>query len=155
MAMGPLQYLVIGFEGNHFTGEILPELHALRDRGIIRLVDLFFVQKSQTGQITVRELSDLSGEEAKPYGPLAGELLGLFTQEDIETIASELPNQSSDAIVLFENTWAVGLRDAIARANGVLLDQRLIAPSDVEALAQELAASYASTDLASEYQAQA
>lgn len=148
MSMGPLQYLVIGFEGNRFTGDILPELRALRDHGTIRLVDLLFIQKSQDGQLTMRELSDLSGDEAKPYGPIAGELLGLFTQEDIDTIARELPNQSSGAIVLFENTWAIRLRDAIVKANGVLLDERLIAAADVEALGLDLADSHAGAYMA-------
>ena len=45
MALGPLEYAVIGFEGSHFTGEIWPEIRAIQDRGVVRLVDLVFVEK--------------------------------------------------------------------------------------------------------------
>ena len=29
--MGPTEYIVIGFEGNHFTDEIMPEVKRLKD----------------------------------------------------------------------------------------------------------------------------
>jgi hypothetical protein len=140
-----MQYLVIGFEGNRFTGEILPELRALRERGIIRVVDLLFIQKDQKGNVTPRELSDLSEDEAKPYGPVAGDLLGLFTDEDVTIIASDIPLNSSVAIVLFENIWATKLRDVIVKANGVLFQQGLISSDALEDLGEELAAGHADT----------
>src|SRR5579859_7661594 len=40
MTLGPLEYLVVGFEGNRFSGQILHELRAARDEGIIRVVDM-------------------------------------------------------------------------------------------------------------------
>jgi hypothetical protein len=40
MTLGPLEYLVVGFEGNRFTGQILAELRAVRDKGIICVVAL-------------------------------------------------------------------------------------------------------------------
>jgi hypothetical protein len=49
MALGPLEYLVIGFEGNRFTGQILPELRAARDNGIIRAIDLKEAIKHASG----------------------------------------------------------------------------------------------------------
>ncbi|MFL5664953.1 MAG: hypothetical protein ACJ8BW_26935, partial [Ktedonobacteraceae bacterium] len=65
MTLGPLEYLVVGFEGNRFTGQILPELRAAREKGIIRVVDLFFLKKDEQGDTVAMELSDLSGEEAE------------------------------------------------------------------------------------------
>ena len=53
--MGPLEYVVIEFEGNHFTGEILPELHALRNQGVLRVVDLVFIQKDEAGNVMARD----------------------------------------------------------------------------------------------------
>jgi hypothetical protein len=43
MALGPLEYLVVGFEGNRFTGQILAELRAAHEKGIIRVLDMFVV----------------------------------------------------------------------------------------------------------------
>jgi len=74
---GPVQILVVGFEGTSFNGEILPELKRLREQDIIRLVDLVVVSKDTDGEITGVEMSDLSDEEAAQFGAIAGALVGL------------------------------------------------------------------------------
>jgi len=43
MTVGPLDYLVVGFPGNQFKGEIAPAINEARQKGIIRLVDLVFI----------------------------------------------------------------------------------------------------------------
>ena len=45
MVLGPLEYLIVGFEGNRFTGQILAELRAAQEKGIIRVLDLFVMKK--------------------------------------------------------------------------------------------------------------
>lgn len=147
MSLGPLQYLVIGFEGNKFSGEIIPELNSLRERGIIRVVDLLFVQKDQQGNVSMREISDLSSDEARSLGPVVGDVQGLFTEEDIATIASDLPPQCSGAVLLFENVWATKLRDAIVRANGFLIDERPISQAALQEVSEELMGSHAQSQI--------
>ena len=49
---GPIQVFVIGFDKFEATGQILAELRRVRKRGVIRLVDLLFVQKDRHGGIT-------------------------------------------------------------------------------------------------------
>ena len=56
---GPLEYVVVQFEGNRFTGDILPQLKALHQQGCVRLVDLVFISKDGAGDMTVLEISDL------------------------------------------------------------------------------------------------
>jgi hypothetical protein len=43
--MGPVDYLLVGFPGNKFTGKIMPELVDLEQRNIVRIIDLVFVTK--------------------------------------------------------------------------------------------------------------
>ena len=140
MTLGPLEYLVVEFEGNHFTGEILPELQSLHDRGIVRVVDLVFIQKDRDGNVTIRELSELSEEEAKPYGPLAGEMLRVLSPEDVEDAASTVPNDSAAAVALLEHIWAIRFQEKILKAHGKILSEGLVPASDVEALSEELEA---------------
>lgn len=140
MTVGPLQYLVIEFEGNHFSGDILPELRALRDRGIARIVDLVFIQKDQDGNTTVRELSDFSGEEAQPFGPIAGDMLGLLTSEDVDEVASRIERNSSVALLLLEYMWAARLKEVLLKAHGKLLESGLVPAEVVEALGADLEA---------------
>ncbi|MEZ6330751.1 MAG: hypothetical protein R3B12_01915 [Candidatus Saccharimonadales bacterium] len=45
---GPIDYLVVGFEGNKFDGSVLEALSDAIDKNIIRVIALGFVQKIQT-----------------------------------------------------------------------------------------------------------
>jgi len=138
--MGPLEYVEIGFEGNRFTGEILPQVRALQQKGIIRLVDLLFVKKDEQGNVQSNEVDDLGEEVASAYEDLTRDLQGLFTAEDIQMIAADLPVNSSAAIALFEHTWAVDLKEAIARANGVILAGGFVGRDMLDMLNAELEA---------------
>jgi Family of unknown function (DUF6325) len=137
--MGPLEYLVVGFEGNRFTGQILRELRAAHDKGIIRVVDLLLLTKDASGNLAAMELSDLSGEEAEQLGPIAGDLLQVLEPDDVEAAASTIPTNSSAGLLLFEHTWAVGLKQAIMNAGGIPLAGGLVAPAVVQMLEAELA----------------
>ncbi len=139
MTLGPLEYLVVGFEGNRFTGQILRELRAAHDKGIIRVVDLLFLTKDESGNLAAMELSDLSGEEAEQLGPIAGDLLQVLEPDDVEAAASNIPTNSSAGLLLFEHTWAVGLKEAVMNAGGIPLAGGLVAPVVVQMLEAELA----------------
>ncbi len=138
MTLGPLEYLIVGFEGNRFTGKILAELRAARDKGIIRIVDLSVIKKDDQGNVTALELSDLSSDEAAELGPLAGDFLGLFAPEDIEQVAADMPNNSAAGLLLFEHTWAIGLKKAVKEAGGVAIAGGFVAPEVLEELEKEL-----------------
>src|SRR5437588_5365201 len=138
MTLGPLEYLVVGFEGNRFSGQILSELRAAREKGIIRIVDLSVIKKDEQGNVMALELSDLRGEEAAELGPLAGDLLRLFAQEDIEQAAASIPNNSAAGLLLIEQTWAIGLRDAIKNAGGIPVAGGLVSPEVLQELEEEL-----------------
>ncbi len=145
MTLGPLEYLVVGFEGNRFTGQILAELRAAQNKGIIRVIDLFALKKDELGNVTTLALSDLSTEEATELGPLARDLMGLFAPEDIEQVAADLPNNSAAGLLLFEHTWAIGLKEAIKHAGGIAVKGGFVAPDVLQELEQDLEAAKQST----------
>lgn len=140
MTLGPLEYVVVGFEGNRFTGQILSELRAAKEKGIIRVIDALLIRKDADGAITALELSDLGGKEAEAFGPIAGELLQVFEPDDVEAAASDLPNNSSAGLLLVEQTWAIPLKEAILNAGGVAVAGGLVAPAVVQMIEAEIAA---------------
>ena len=104
------------------------------------MVDLFAIKKDEQGNVTALELSDLSGEEAAELGPLAGDLMGLFAPEDIEQVAAGIPNNSAAGLLLFEHTWAIGLKEAIRNAGGIAVTGGFVAPEVLQELEQDLEA---------------
>jgi hypothetical protein len=140
MVLGPLEYLVVGLEKYRFTGQILAELRAAQEKGIIRVLDLCVIAKDEQGNITERELSELSGEEATELSPLAGNLMGLLAEEDIQQLAADIPNESAAGLLLFEHTWAIGLKEAIKNAGAVAITGGFVSPEALEELEKDLEA---------------
>ena len=123
---GPLEYVVIQFNGSRFTGEILPSLLALEEQGCVWLVDLVFISKDEVGDVTLLEISDLDAEEAAAYAPVIDEFHSLFTAEDIAAAADGLPANSSAAVLLLEHGWAMNLQQTVFAAGGQMVDSGYI-----------------------------
>jgi hypothetical protein len=140
MEIGSLEYVVLGLEGQQFTNEVLPELNAMQESRLMRVVDLVFVSKGADGTLAVQEVGELSEEEQPAYEGLANDLAGLLTTEDIEQLAMPIPGGTSGVIVLFEHNWTLQLLEACRRAGGVLITGGVVSPGALEQVNAELAA---------------
>jgi hypothetical protein len=120
-SLGPIQYIVLGFPGNKFKGEIIPALGDLVKAGTVRVMDLAFVKKDADGSVTVMELEDLADDEAAPFGAFEKEIGDLLNEEDLLAAAAALEPGSSAAALIWENVWARKFADAVRGADGVLL----------------------------------
>ena len=153
--VGPIQMLCVAFDGNHFKGEILPELDRLKQERIIRIIDLLVVRKDGEGRVIVMTSSDLDWEEATSFGSYVGALAGygaagpggvergamagaaefadghLFDENDAFRVTQSLPNNMSAAFVLIEHVWAKPLREAVERAGGTELSNDWIKPEEI------------------------
>jgi hypothetical protein len=121
MALGPIELLVVKFPGNQFKGEIAPALQELIDSKTIHVIDLVFAIKDEQGTLAVLEKNDVGDESLKVFTPRSSELSGVLTEEDAQHLAGGLENNSSAAILLFENTWATRFVEAMRNANGELI----------------------------------
>jgi Family of unknown function (DUF6325) len=143
MALGPLEYMVIGCPGNQFASEIMPELNAIQEKGLIRVVDLLFVRKNADDTVTALEVSDLDDDEQAAFGPMQESLMGLITPQDIMTLSSTLPADTSATIVLLEHLWLNKLEEAIERARGVVYIGGMIPHPTLQQVEQEMVAAQA------------
>ena len=128
MAIGPVEYVIIGFPGNQFKGEILPALADLVEGNTVRILDLVFVIKDEEGNVTSAEYEDLPG-----MADLDGEADGLFSEEDLLMAAEVLEPNSSGLLIVWEDTWATPLAEAIRNAGGVIVAGERIPHEIVEA----------------------
>jgi hypothetical protein len=136
----PLEYALIEFEGNKLTGKIVPELLDLAERGIVRFIDIVFIQKEEDGNTHTIELNDLDPETYEMFVPMGEHVSSLFTNDDLEIAAGKLPNNSAAMLFLWENLWIANLRKAMLDAGGRLVDRAQIPPEVVEEFKQGLAA---------------
>ena len=119
--MGPIDYLVIEFPGSRMTGEGLPLLVDLVDRGIIRILDLVFVTKSEDGTTTAVELADVDGDGQLDLTVFGGASSGLLDQDDLDEAGSVLEPGSSAGVLVYENLWAAPLAVALRRGGAQMV----------------------------------
>jgi hypothetical protein len=118
--IGPVEYIVVGFPGNQFKGEIAPALADLVDAGTIRIIDIAFAGKDDNGDVVAFELSALDPDVQQALEKLGAEPTGLFSEEDLTSVAETLAPGSSAAVLAWENVWAKGVAGAIQNAGGEL-----------------------------------
>ncbi len=140
MTIGPLEFVVIGCKGNQFTNEIVPVLNSIQEKGLIRVVDLFFVRKDVNGTVTGLEVHDLNDEELAAFDPIKDDLMGILTPEDIMQLTETVPAGTSAVIVLLEHAWLVRLNEGLNRADAVLLAGGMVPQASMEQLEAELEA---------------
>ena len=131
MSIGPVEYNIIGFPGNEFNGRIAPALADLIGSGTIRILDLMFIGKDAAGEVISFEFDQL--DELAPFADLDGEVGGLIGQEDIEHAAESLEPNMSAALLMWEDTWAIPLVDALRDSGGVLIEGSRIPHDLIEA----------------------
>ena len=119
--MGPIDYLVVEFPGNRMTGEGLPLLVDLVDRGIIRILDLVFISKEVDGSVSGATLADLDSDGKLNLAVFEGASSGLLGSDDLDDAASVLEPGSSAGILVYENVWAAPFAAAVRRGGGQLV----------------------------------
>lgn len=134
--MGAVEIAVIAFPGSRFKGEIVPALADLVDSGIVSILDLLVISKSEDGNVVSLEIGEM--EDGSVFDDLDGEVMGILSAEDIEMAGELLEPGNTAALIVWENTWARKLVGAIRDAGGELVaHDRLDAETVAEAMAME------------------
>jgi hypothetical protein len=134
--LGPVDIVVIGYPaGAPMTGEAVPLLVDLVERGIIRVLDVMFVIKNEDGTFSGFEATDLEADRVGDFSVFEGASSGLLGDEDAATAAAELEPGTAAVLIVFENRWAGPFAAAVRRNGGMVLDyQRIPAQDLVDAL---------------------
>lgn len=136
MSIGPVEYIIIGFPGNDFHGEIVPELANLVDSGTVRIIDLVFISKADDGSFIVLEADEDEGVSV--FASLDGEVGGFIGDEDIAHAAESIEPGNSAALLLWEDLWALPLATAIRAAGGVVIEGSRIPAELIDAAEAQL-----------------
>jgi DNA-binding NarL/FixJ family response regulator len=132
----PLQVIALSFSRDDAGDRILAEVDRLRGRGVLRLLDLLFVAKSQDGSIERLAIGDdedfgsllaavvpiASGGPAGADGA-AADGAAAFDPAYAWALADSLQPGTALAFLLVEHNWAAPLFDAIAETGGTLIGE--------------------------------
>lgn len=132
---GPIDYIIVGFEGNKFDGSILKSLNDSIEKGIIGLIDLALIKRDEDDTVSVINVSDLGDEYAvsfiEQHKQNATSQIG---EDDINEVADLIEKNCAAGLLVIEHLWAKPLKEAIINANGVLLAEGRIHPDAAEEL---------------------
>lgn len=124
-AIGPIDYLIVEWPDQQPNGEALPHLIDLVDRGLVRIIDLAFITKSEDGTVAALNIDELGAE----FAVFQGASSNLLDEGDISEAGSAIEPGTSAAVLLWENLWAAPLAGAL-RGNGAQLVARGAVPLD-------------------------
>ena len=96
------------------------------------------VDRLTEGDVVSFEFDQL--DELAPFADLEGEVGGLIGPDDIEHAAEALDPNTSAALLIWEDTWAVPLAEALRDSGGVLVEGGRIPHDLVELALGELSA---------------
>jgi Family of unknown function (DUF6325) len=137
--VGPIDYLVVEWPPDKQpTGEAMPMLVDLVDRGVIRILDLAFVRKEEDGTIVGLDLEDLDLDGNPELTVFEGAASGLIGEDDHAEVGAELDPGASAALIIYENAWAAPFATALRKSGAQLVANGRIPVNDIIAALDEL-----------------
>jgi hypothetical protein len=130
--LGPIDIVVFGYPaGAPMTGEAVPMLLDLVDRGIIRVLDAMFVIKENDGTYSGFEATDLDSKGVGDLAVFEGASSGLLGDDDVATAADAIEPGTAAVMLIFENRWAAPFAAAVRRNGGTVIDFQRIPAQDL------------------------
>jgi DNA-binding NarL/FixJ family response regulator len=148
----PLQVIALSFSRDVGSEErILAEVDRLRGRGVLRLLDMLFMAKSQDGTVERLSIGDDEdfGSLLTAVVPGANDSVGglapadgsaAFDRADARALADSLEPGTAVAFLLVEHYWAAPLFDAISETGGTLIGEGFLTADTGLVVGAEVAA---------------
>jgi hypothetical protein len=130
--LGPIDIVVIAYPADApMTGEAVPLMMDLVDRGIIRVLDVMFVIANEDGTFSGLEASGLDEGAVGDFKYFEGASSGLLGEDDVAVAAEAIEPGSAAVMIVYENRWAAPFAAAVRRNGGVLVDNQRIPVQDL------------------------
>jgi len=121
--LGPVDIVSIAYPADApMTGEAIPILLDLVERGIIRVLDVMFVMKEQDGTFSGFDATGLDERGVGDFAIFEGASSGLLGDDDAATAADGIEPGSAAVLIVYENRWAAPFAAAVRRNGGVMVD---------------------------------
>jgi hypothetical protein len=140
MSYGPVELVVLRFDGVDFKGEVLREIQKVVDAGTIVLIDILLAVRLGDDPVRVLEVQELEDPVLERWEPIITDAGGLLTVDDAERLSAGLEPDSAVALLVFEHRWVAPIADAIENAGGSVVLTERIPRAVIDQLVAEIAA---------------
>ena len=137
--MGPIDYVLIEWADSEPTGEAVPIVLDLVDRGIIRVLDFALFAKNEDGDVAAIDFGELP-EHAAALEEFRGASSGVLADEDLAEAAAAISPGALAALIVYENSWAIPFVTAARNSGGDVIASARIPAADVLAALEALEA---------------
>jgi uncharacterized protein DUF6325 len=132
--LGPVDIVVIGYRPDApMTGEAIPLLLDLVEKGVIRVFDVMFIVKEADGSFAGFDATDLSDKGVGDFTVFEGASSGLLGDDDVATAAEAVEPGTAAVMIVYENRWAAPFIAAVRRNGGELIANMRIGVEDLVA----------------------
>jgi Family of unknown function (DUF6325) len=128
---GPIDFVLIEFPGDRFTGAAADALLDLVERGVVRVYDLLVIRKAEDGTFSGIDVGELSADDIGGFTAFAGARSGLLGDDDLRQAADAMKPGTVAALIIYENSWAIPFVAAAHDAGGMLIASERIPAQDV------------------------
>ena len=140
MSYGPVELVVLKFDGINFEGEVLREIQKVVDAGTIVIIDVLLAVRVGDDPVRVIEVQELEDPILQRWEPIITDAGSLLTADDAERLSADLAPDSAVALLMFEHRWVAPIADAIERAGGSVVLTERIPRAVIDELVAEIAA---------------
>src|SRR4051794_18183886 len=112
------------------TGEAVPLMMDLIERGIIRVLDVMFITKDADGTFAGFDATDLTPDGVGDFAAFEGASSGLLGDDDLAAAAAEIEPGTSAVMIVYENRWAGPFVAAVHRNGGRLIGSAPVGVQD-------------------------
>ena len=126
--LGPVEFVLLTFPGERVGPPVVAALADVVSRGYVTILDLVVATRDSQGELRLTDIDDdLSGAGLDSL-QLAGR--PLISDADIELALESLPPGGSAVLIVYEESWARHLAEAV-RSSGGEVALHLQLPGDV------------------------
>jgi hypothetical protein len=120
--LGPIDYIVVEWPAHKQpTGEAMPLLIDLVDRGLVRVLDFAFIRKEEDGTVVGLDLEAFGPDGDPQLTIFEGASSGLLGEDDYQEAGAAIEPGCSAALLVYENTWAAPFATALRRSGAQLV----------------------------------
>lgn len=139
MSYGPVELVVLHFDGTDFRGDVLREIQKAVDAGTITVIDILVAVRLGDEPLKVLEIQELEDPIFRRWEPVIADAGNLLTEADAYALSEGLGPDAAVALIAFEHRWMAPIADAIGSAGGHVVMQERIPRAVVEQLVAEAA----------------